>query len=306
MAVAAVPTEAVPALVETIARTLKLPYVAVETASEQWAVGQAQFKQFRFPLMVRSELVGELVVSARSAGERFSGTELKLLEDIARQAGTAIYAARLTADLQHARERLIIAREEERRRLRRDLHDGLGPQLATLTIKVSTAQNLLESDPIATARLLAEVKVESQNAIREIRQVVEGLGPAALDQLGLLSAIQEFVAQNGNGRTQLVVNAPAGVPPLPAAVEVAAYRIALEAMNNSLRHAQAHHCAVNLTVSGRLELEIRDDGVGLPAGYRSGVGLLSMRERAEELNGSFAIVSDAGGTVVTAILPLEA
>jgi signal transduction histidine kinase len=240
----------------------------------------------------------------------FNPVEKRLLEDIARQAGTAVYAARLTADLQHTRERLITTREEERRRLRRDLHDGLGPQLATLTIKVSAAQNLLKSDPDTAAKLLSEVKAESQNAIKEIRQVVEGLRPSALDQFGLLSALQEFVAPNGNGQTQISLHTPESLPPLPAAVEVAAYRIATEAITNSLRHAQAKICKAKVVVDGRrpdgrLILEIHDDGDGLPAGYHPGVGLSSMRERAEELNGSFTVVSDKGGTVVTAVLPLN-
>jgi signal transduction histidine kinase len=226
------------------------------------------------------------------------------LEDIARQAGTAVYAARLTTDLQHARERLITAREEERRRLRRDLHDGLGPQLATLTVKVSAAQNLLHHNPNAAEKLLAEVKSEAQNAIQEIRQVVEGLRPSALDQFGLLSALQEFVAQNNNGRTQIYLHAPDSLPHLPASTEVAAYRIAVEAITNCLRHSRAYHCTVQLAVNDHLTLHIRDDGVGLPPIYQSGVGLASMRERAEELGGSFTILSADGSTVVTAVLPL--
>lgn len=302
-----IPGETLPALVQTIAQTLKLPYVAiVDDANERLAsVGMVQtMPQQTFPLVYQSQTIGQLVVSQRSVKEPFTADEAQLLRNVARQAGTAVYTARLTTDLQHARERLILAREEERRRLRRDLHDGLGPQLATLTMKISAAQNLLNSDPDNAANLLTEVKAESQNAIKEIRQVVEGLRPSALDQFGLISALQEFVAQNGNGRSHITLHAPASLPPLPAAVEVAAYRIAIEAMTNSLRHAQANTCTVNLRVNEQLTLEIRDDGVGLPTGYRPGVGLSSMRERAEELNGSFEIISDRNGTVITAVLPL--
>jgi signal transduction histidine kinase len=323
LAETAVPTETIPNLVETIAKTLKLPYVAILAASEQWAANSEQWavsggrsvreqlEQVRFPLQYQNEMVGELVVSVRAVGERFSKTELKLLEDIARQAGTAVYAARLTADLQHTRERLIATREEERRRLRRDLHDGLGPQLATLTIKVSAAQNLLKSDPDTAARLLSEVKAESQNAIKEIRQVVEGLRPSALDQFGLLSALQEFVAQNGNGQTQISLHTPESLPPLPAAVEVATYRIATEAITNCLRHAHAQSCTMQLHINDNLCLDVRDDGVGLPvdgppeaASGRSGVGLSSMRERAAELGGRCEIISEGNGVRVTAVLPL--
>ncbi|MFO7682367.1 MAG: GAF domain-containing sensor histidine kinase [Chloroflexota bacterium] len=305
LAETAVPAETVPALVETIATTLKLPYVAIITTSEQWVTGQESFKLLSFPLLVQNEEVGQLVISTRSGGEKFSGTEMKLLADIARQAGTAVYAARLTADLQHARERLIIAREEERRRLRRDLHDGLGPQLATLTIKAGAAQNLLKSNPEQAEKLLGEINAEAQTAVQEIRRVVEGLRPSTLDQLGLLSALQEFIAQNGNGRVQFTLQAPEELPPLPAAVEVAAYRIITEAISNTMRHARAQTCHIQLTINGAMALQVQDNGCGLPIDVSHGVGLHSMQERAEELGGAFSIKSISGqGTTIYASLPL--
>lgn len=120
------------------------------------------------------------------------------------------------------------------------------------------------------------------------------------------------MAQNSNGlpeatsgRAHLSLIAPAEIPDLPAAIEVAVYRIATEAITNSQRHAQAKQCTVQLAVDDHLTLKIHDDGVGLPAGYQAGVGLSSMRERAEELGGSFAINSGNTGTVVTAVLPLS-
>jgi signal transduction histidine kinase len=216
-----------------------------------------------------------------------------------------VYAHQVTDQLQRSRERLVTTREEERRRLRRDLHDGLGPQLATLTIKVSAARNLIEQDGEAAARLLAEVESESQNAIKEIRRVVDGLRPSSLDQLGLVSALQEFVAQRGDGRTRITFSAPSEMPPLPAAVEVAAYRIVTEAVTNVLRHAQAATCVVELSVADGLRLEVRDDGKGISAGETTGVGLASMRERSEELSGQFLLESSpTGGTRVRVDLPL--
>jgi signal transduction histidine kinase len=213
---------------------------------------------------------------------------------------------RLTADLQHSRERLVTAREEERRRIRRDLHDGLGPALASLTLKLDAARNLLARDPATAEALLLELKTQTQTAIADIRRLVYGLRPPALDELGLVSAIREHAARNVSADSLRVsVEAPESLPPLPAAVEVAAYRIALEALTNVARHAQAKNCTVALTIKEDLRLEISDDGVGLPPGHRLGVGLTSMRERAEELGGTCIIERRAAsGTRVSATLPL--
>jgi len=175
-----------------------------------------------------------------------------------------------------------------------------------LTLKVSAAKNLLQTDPEAAEALLAEVKGESQSAIKEIRQVVEGLRPPALDQLGLVPALRAFAERNGEGHTQITVHAPDRVSPLPAAVEVAAYRIVTEAVTNAVRHARAQTCSVRLEVNETLSIDISDDGDGLPADYRPGVGLTSMRERAVELGGRFEIESEPGkGTVVSVLLPMS-
>jgi signal transduction histidine kinase len=184
------------------------------------------------------------------------------------------------------------------------LHDGLGPQLAALTIKVSAAQNLLASDPRQAGTLLAEIKKESQTAIEEVRNVVDGLRPPALDQYGLLSSLQEFAAQHGQDRPKIIFSAPTQLPPLPAAVEVAAYRIAMEALTNCLRHSQADICTVALAVDHRLQIQISDNGQGLPADVQSGIGLTSMRERAEELGGTFTLLTNENGVTITAVLPL--
>jgi signal transduction histidine kinase len=294
-------------LVQTIAQTLKLPYVAIVN-NENGILAATSEKQFTtlhsFPLVYQSQTIGQLLIAPREVGDVFTVEEEKLLRNVARQAGTAVYAGQLTDQLQQSRERLIITREEERRRLRRDLHDGLGPQLAALTIKAGAAQNVLRSDPDKAGKLLTEIKTESQNAIKEIRQVVEGLRPPSLDQLGLLSALQEFVVQNDNGRVQITIQAAEELPNLPAALEVAAYRILTEAITNVMRHAQAQTCQVHLTVNEQLTLTIMDDGIGLPPALPTGVGILSMRERAEELGGTFKVISNEGQTLVTAVLPL--
>lgn len=304
----AFPGDTLPTLVETIAQTLKLPYVAITVEGDLIAVAGAmgQPPVHEYPLVFQSQPIGHLLVSARAGGEAFTASEKRLLRNVARQAGPAVYAERLTNQLQRSRERLVATREEERRRLRRDLHDGLGPQLATLTVKVNAAQNLLRSDPDAAEQLLAEIKVESQSAVKEIRRVVQGLRPSSLDQLGLLSALREFAVQKRGGRMQITFHAPDLLPPLPAAVEVAAYRIAIEAITNAVRHARAQNCTLDLEVNETLVLEVRDDGDGLPLDYEPGVGLSSMRERAAELGGTFAVRSDPGqGTMITVRLPLS-
>ena len=120
----------------------------------------------------------------------------RLLASIAQRAGAAVEMVQLTADLQRSRERLVVAREEERRRLRRDLHDGLGPQLATLTLKLDTANNVMSSDPNRASQMLMEIKAQTQAAIGDIRRLVYDLRPPALDQLGLVGALQEHAARS--------------------------------------------------------------------------------------------------------------
>jgi signal transduction histidine kinase len=251
--------------------------------------------------------MGELVLGQRGPGESFSAADRRLLDDLARQAGAAVHVAEQTAELRRSRERLVTAREEERRRLRRDLHDGLGPTLAALTLKLDTARNLLGSDPRADA-LLEDLSVRMQAAVGDIRRLVYALRPPALDELGLVGALRQAAdAYDVPGQDGLRVDIPAAaLPGLPAAVEVAAYRIALEALTNAVRHARATACSITLVVDGQqLRIEVADDGVGLPDNMRAGVGLTSMRERAEELGGTWSITSRAsGGMLVSAHLPL--
>jgi signal transduction histidine kinase len=218
-----------------------------------------------------------------------------------------VHAVRLTTDLQHSRERLVTTREEERRRLRRDLHDGLGAQLAGLNVQAGTLRRLIPRDPAAADELVVELREELRSAIADIRRLVYDLRPPALDDLGLVEALRRLAERYGSESEQLRVSvqAPEDLPYLPAAVEVAVYRITQEALTNVARHAQAHSCVVRFAVDEDVALEIVDDGVGIPAERSAGVGLSSMRERASELGGS-CIVEPApkGGTQVLVHLPL--
>jgi signal transduction histidine kinase len=315
------PEAVLPTIVETLAHALKLPSVAITVnqgnrLAKAVEYGVASGPQLIFPLVYQSEMVGQLLVSPRSADEPFSEADKHLLEHFAHQAGIAVHATRLSADLQRSREHLVTAREEERRRIRRDLHDGIGPALAGLTLKVGAARNVLTREPAVADQLLMELGSDIEAAIADIRRLVYALRPPALDELGLVAALRAQAAQyqvrdsnRGNASTlallRVTIDAPAHLPPLPAAVEVAIYRIASEALANAAKHAGACTCRITLEVGKTLHLEIADDGSGLAPDRKVGVGLVSMRERAEELGGTCVVTSNAaGGTQVVAELPL--
>jgi signal transduction histidine kinase len=308
----AAPDQTLSAITATITQTLKLPYAAIEVETAEGEhrpvaiSGRWQFATIEWPLRYQGQVIGRLVAGTRSPGENFNSQERQLLADIASQAGAAAYAVRLTTALQHSRERLVLAREEERRRIRRDLHDELGPSLASQTFQFDTVLELLASDPTAAAELLTTLKQRNQSLVSDVRRLVYELRPPALDELGLLGALRAHFDQITSPVITLTA-APDPLPILPAAIEVAAYRIALEAVNNVIRHAQANHCAVMLTIkSNVLSLTIEDDGAGMPSGKTAGIGLRSMRERAEEVGGTFGVETPSGGVRVTAILPIGA
>jgi signal transduction histidine kinase len=226
----------------------------------------------------------------------------------------AVYAVRLTthlqqlsANLQQARERLVTTREEERRRLRRDLHDGLGPAMASLTFKIDAARNFLTQDSARADTLLASVRQQAQEAITDIRRLVYNLRPPALDELGLLSALRVQAVHYQHQGLEVAFDTPTTLPPLPAAVEVATYRIAQEALANVARHSQAQHCLLRLFIDhDMLSLDITDDGKGIPPDHHIGVGLHTMHERASELGGNCAVTqSSSGGTLIQVRLPLS-
>jgi signal transduction histidine kinase len=232
---------------------------------------------------------------------------MKLLNIIAGQAGIAVHNLRLTQDLQRSREKLVTAREEERRRLRRDLHDGVGPTLASLSQRLDNASDLVKSDPEKSSQVLKELKGQVKGTVAEIRRLVYALRPPVLDEFGLVSALREHVAQySGPNGLSITFDVTEPMPPLPAAVEVAAYRIVMEAFTNTVQHAQASQCNIRIKLDGSsLLLEVSDDGKGLGTKTHSGVGLASMRERAAELGGETLVENiPSGGTCVHAHLPI--
>ena len=299
------PDSALLHLVRTTAETLKLPYAAVESDEhEQVSFGTPRGEPVWFPLVYQAQVVGQLVVTARSPSEHLNDADRLVLENVARQAGSIVHAARLSADLQVSRQRIVTAREEERRRLRRDLHDGLGPTLATLTLQAEAAHDLVTANPDKSQSLLNEIIAGLQSALADIRRVVYALRPPALDDLGLISAINVQAAQYTTDRLAVQVDLPEQIPALPAAVEVAAYRIVQEALTNVVRHAQATTCVLSLAIKDMVHLEIHDDGQGIAETRRAGVGLNAMHERAAELGGTCSIQSAPGdGTHIYVTLP---
>jgi signal transduction histidine kinase len=313
------PAAVLPQVAETVAEALHLPYVGIElTDGEDARVvashGRRVIAAEALPMTYQGQVVGRLLVSPRSATQGFTAEERGLLEDLARHAGVAAHAVRLTADLQRSRQRLVRSQEEERRRLRRDLHDGLGPAMAGMTMQIGAARALLRIDADRVDDALGRLETDLEMCMVEVRRLVDDLRPPTLDQLGLVAAIHErtsaFDTGKGGSGLAVEVSAPDDLGELPAAVEVAAYRIVTEAVTNAVRHAGASRCEVRLTAPPdkmALVVEVIDDGIGLPDQHQAGVGLRSMRERAEELGGAFAaqrLPAPAGGTRIHAELPL--
>lgn len=311
------PDTALPLIVETICKNLRVPYAAIALSdegrglrTEYGSLGAQSSLLSNFPLRYQNETVGELVVARRAPGENFSPADMQLLDNLARQAGSIAYTAGLYVQLQQSREKIIQERENERRRLRRDLHDGLGPTLASQTLKLDAAIDLLDGEQRDTGQaraILQALKTQTQNTVVDIRRIVYELRPPALDDLGLTGALRAHLSQsNGTNGLQITFDAPDDLPPQSAAVQVNAYRIVTEAVNNVIKHANATRCAVRISTNGDLKLEIIDDGAGMPENLRTGVGIASMRERAQELGGTFYIESnEPKGTRVKASLPLS-
>ena len=303
------PEDALSGITQTVAQTLKLPYVAIELGGNNEVAasfGIPKRDVIRLAMQYQTETSGYLVVAHRSPGESFSTTDQSLLENIAHQAGAAAHAAKLTADLRISRQRLVTAREEERRRIRRDLHDGLGPQLASQTLTLTAARRLLREEPQAADELLSEAIKHAQAATDDVRRVVYELRPPALDDLGLIGAIQAHVHKLESGGLHIDLDIPDQLPTLPAAVEVACYLIIQEALANVIRHSGSDYCKVSLSINGELHIEISDTGQGISPDHQPGVGLNSMRQRVSELDGKILIKSTPkGGTNIIVDLPLR-
>lgn len=300
-------------IVAELQDTLGLGSAALRDAAGTTIAGTPGPAPTVLPLVAYGRRAGDLLYAKPATPLRVA--DLRVLGDVGAQLALLLHARALTDDVRIARERLVLAREEERRRIRRDLHDGLGPALAGLMLKVENATALVAAEPQAAIEDLHVLRDDIKSAVADVRRLVEGLRPPALDDLGLGPAVVQAVSSLATpAGIRIDVAVPEPLPEVPAAVEVAIYRIISEAVTNVVRHAGATSCRVSIGLRDNLVVAgVGDDGGGFPvaepgrisaSGQASGHGLISMRERAEELGGSLQIRTGSGGTTVTATLPL--
>jgi two-component system, NarL family, sensor kinase len=309
--VSVTPQMALRIIVETVRQSLMVPFVAIDLRRADGlrraaAVGGTEPPgAVGVPLLFQGESVGVLVIGPRP-GEELAPADRRLLGELARHSGAVVHATRVTLELQASRERLVAAQEEVRRRLRRDLHDELGPALAGAVFQVDLARDALPPEAIGVDAQLEQLRTQLQGAVVSIRDLAYALRPPALDD-GLVPAItQQVSAINARGSGPIItLSAPRSLPQLTPAVETAAYRIVIEAVGNAARHSGAQHCDIRLRLNGGLQLEVSDDGsasAGTP--FRPGVGIASMRERAGELGATLTIEQSLTGTRVHTVLPV--
>jgi len=241
------------------------------------------------PLTYRGEQVGTLVVGLRRGEHDLHDANRRTLDLIATPLAVALHATALSDQVQQARTATVEAAAAERVRLQRELHDGVGPILTSAAFQADAASNLIHTDPDGAERLIDEIRIELRGAIDDVRQVVYGLRPIELDNAGLVGALrQRLVGLPGEaGQIRVEMEHPDQLPALSPAVELAAYRIASEAINNALTHSEGRRCLVKITANGTLAVTVRDDGRP-PSSWTPGVGLRSILERAEELGGTAA------------------
>ncbi|WP_405059046.1 histidine kinase [Kribbella sp. NBC_01505] len=293
-------------VLQGIRSVLRLPFAAVRSnGSELAATGVPATGLQVVAMTFRGERVGELVVGARAGERRLASADLEALNLLATPLAIAVHATRLSDDLKVSRQRLVTAAEEERRRLHRELHDSLGPALTGAAFKVQAVSHFIDADPATATRLNGELGDQIRDAIDDIRRLVYGLRPPALDEVGLVGAIRRVAAQFDTLKVEVDISG--AMPTLPAAVEVAAYRIVSEALTNAVRHSTGRLAFVRLRATAAdLHLTITDSGTtDEPNGeWQAGVGLRSMRERAEELGGTLVAQPAQDGGQVLATLPL--
>lgn len=292
-------------LAATVGASLRVPWVHVEVEGCTVDIGaKPQVADERStPLLSGDRTIGTIAVAA-PAGRAWRDDDGALLADLGRHGGVAVQAVLLAEAVLASRQRIVLAREEERRRIRRDLHDELGPTMASITMQLGALPTMVDSDPEGLSAQLTRLERVAQRSLDDVRRIARELRPPALDEVGLAAGLQQLAEGLGLSLSAEDVE----LPQLPAAVEVAAYRIAAEALTNIARHSGTTHAELSLALQGgSIVLEVRDSGGGFNGSRGVGVGILAMRERAEELGGSLSLASAPGdGVTVTATLPLTA
>jgi signal transduction histidine kinase len=298
------PLDALGQLAQGLCDTLRLPYVRIDPAMPGLppvSSGTPPPETVGFAVTEGTDRLGTMTVGRRATSARFTRRERRTLEAVAAQVGTLLRRAELSAEIQGQREQLVTAREDERRRLRRDLHDGVGPSLAGIAMQLDGLAGRLADHPELAARAEA-ARDDLRRTVGSVRRMVDGLRPPALDDMGLDGALRQVVDRY-EGQVSLHCDIPAD---LPAAVEAAAYLVTAEAVTNAMRHSGCDHCRVDIGPEPPwLVITVADDGHGIPESAPHGVGLTSMRDRAAEVGGLLEVTTTGGGTVVRARLPLE-
>lgn len=304
----ATPDAGLQGVIGTIRSALRLPYLAIERDGTVLASdGDPPERLHPWPLTRGGKPEGQLTIGLRPGERELAAADRRALAMIADPVSVAVHSMIVSEELQASRERIVAAREEERRRLRRELHDGLGPTLTGIAFAADAAANTIDADPEQSQQLLTTLRRDTRAALADVRRLVDNLRPPALDELGLVGALQQRADQlswRSDGESvHVTLNVPDQLPALPAAIEVATYRIATEALTNVVRHSKASGALVQLSCGERLELSITDDGPPNGA-WAPGVGLDAMRERAAELGGSFQAGPTSVGGQVVASFPL--
>ena len=330
------PVAALETVAKTVKEALRLPYAGITLSRGEHprlvaSMGDPPPETTSLPLVSGGQEIGSLIVAARSPGEAFNEADRRMLNMLSRQASTVLQSVKQTMDigllideLRQSREQLILAREEERRSMRNNLHDEIAPRLASMKLTASLVEDWIREDPPKAIAFMDRFKQEIGRTVEEIRGIVHDLRPPALDELGLVGAVRQRAGQLLDVQAVQVVadvkplrieiESPEPLPILPAAIEVGAYRIVAEALANVVKHSRADSCRVRIefrSETSELRIEISDNGVGYrnPAsGFKNkdGVGLTSIRERTAELGGSCRFdAPPGGGTVVSAALPVK-
>jgi len=303
-------TDPVASMLEAVATSAGASYAAVLGAggTESATLGEPVPNPVELPLRHGGELLGTLVVGPRRGEPRVLPGDARILASLAPHLAVVLRSRRLTDDLVLERERVVAATLSERERLRRDLHDGLGPSLSGIALGLEAADHAIDQDPQSARDLIARSRAEAESAVREIRRVLDALRPSALDTNDLAGAITETAKSLGLGGLgePLFSLAADGVRTLPAPVEEAAFRIVAESLTNIAKHSGASRCQVRLApVDGALHINVEDDGLGIFENGTPGVGLGSMHDRASRLGGRFEVGAvNPHGTLVHAELPL--
>ncbi len=290
---------------EAIAAAMNLPWVEVETSGtggvDTFGAPTADAETVELEIIYRGDVFGVIRASERRRGSHLTKADLHVLRELATQVGIRMAAENATMRADEARAELVTAREEERRRMRRDLHDGLAPSLASIQLQLKATQRRLpDEDPLRSS--IAEIIEDMRHATADLRRLVYELRPPLLDELGLAGALERQF--DSVTRPDIVVSVASGS--LPAAAEVAAFRIAAEAVHNAVKHSGATQVRVHIATDGsELQILVEDDGVGIRPDVVPGVGLTAMRERAEELGGVLTVHSLGGhGTRIEATIGL--